>query len=101
MIATRTKSQRDRRVVRIVSTDAQRTISRPAEVQQASQNVEISLGQRMRDWKTLAGFGISAAIIVFFILSAHLDPAMIWANVRSADVRYLVAALAVYFGAFV
>lgn len=62
---------------------------------------EISLGARLRDWKTLAGFGLSAAIILFFILKAHLDPATIWANIQAADVRYLALALGVYFGAFV
>ena len=62
---------------------------------------EVSLGRRLRDWKTLAGFALSGAIIVFFVVTAHLDPAAIWANIRSADVRYLLLALAVYFGAFV
>lgn len=66
-----------------------------------AQTGEISLGQRVRDWKTIAGFGVSAAIIAFFVLTARLDPAAIWANVRAADVRYLLLALLVYLGAFI
>src|SRR5438874_802496 len=66
----------------------------------APQSAEISLGARLRDWKTLAGFGLSAAIIVVFVLTAHVDPAAIWATVRTADPRYLALGLLVYFGAF-
>src|SRR5438128_1896718 len=62
---------------------------------------EVSLGRRLWDWKTVAGFGLSAAIIVFFVLTAHLDLGAIWANIQKADVRYLGLALVVYFGAFV
>jgi uncharacterized membrane protein YbhN (UPF0104 family) len=61
---------------------------------------DLALGRRLRDWKTLAGFGLSAAIIVLFVLTAHLDPAKIWAIVRTADPRYLALGLLVYFGAF-
>src|SRR5947209_20454874 len=60
----------------------------------------ISIGQRMRDWKTLAGFAVSAAIAAFFILNLHLDLGTVLANIRSADVRYLALGLLVYFGAF-
>lgn len=61
----------------------------------------LALGARLRDWKTLAGFALSAAIVLAFILTAHLDPATIWATIQTADGRWLVAALGVYFGAFV
>jgi len=61
---------------------------------------DVSLLGRLRDWKTLLGFGISAAIIALFIFSAHLNPAQVWDNIRLADVRLLALALAVYFGAF-
>jgi uncharacterized protein (TIRG00374 family) len=79
------------------------TLSAPHRIapQTAGEAGGVSLGRRLRDWKTLLGFGISAAIIVFFILTAHLDLATIWANVQHADLRYLVVALGVYFGAFV
>src|SRR5438128_575943 len=60
----------------------------------------MALGRRLRDWKTLAGFAISAAIVVFFVLTAHLNLATIWATVETADPRYLVLGLGVYFGAF-
>jgi uncharacterized membrane protein YbhN (UPF0104 family) len=63
--------------------------------------VDLALGARLRDWKTLAGFGLSAAIVLFFILTAHLDLATIWANIQTADGRLLALAAGVYFGAFV
>jgi glycosyltransferase 2 family protein len=56
--------------------------------------------ERLRDRKTMLGFGISAAIIALFIFSAHLNPAQVWDNIRLTDVRLLALALAVYFGAF-
>jgi uncharacterized protein (TIRG00374 family) len=52
-------------------------------------------------WKTLLGFAVSAAIVVFFVVTAHLDLGAIWAHIRTADARYLVLALMVYWGAFV
>ncbi|HEX6605659.1 MAG TPA: lysylphosphatidylglycerol synthase transmembrane domain-containing protein [Chloroflexia bacterium] len=73
---------------------------RPALAVAAHDGAEIGLGRRLRDWKTLAGFALSAAIILVFVLTAHLDLGRIWATVRTADGRYLAAALAVYFGAF-
>lgn len=65
------------------------------------QSGEIALGVRLRDWRTLAGFAVSAAIIGSFILTAHLDLGTIGASVRTADLRYLALGLAVYLGAFV
>src|SRR5438128_5251612 len=64
------------------------------------QSGEIALGRRLRDWRTLAGFAVSAGIVGFFILTAHLDLATVWARVQTADLRYLALALAVYFGTF-
>lgn len=98
MIASPTKSGHERSVVSFAVTLSTRQRSAP---QPAGEAGVVSLGRRLRDWKTLLGFGISAAIIVFFILTAHLDLATVWANVQHADVRYLAVALAVYFGAFV
>lgn len=75
-------------------------LSAPVAAVPSPQAVEISVGQRLKDWKTLAGFGISAAIIIFFIMTTRLDVGLVWTNIRTADVRYLLVALAVYFGAF-
>jgi uncharacterized protein (TIRG00374 family) len=61
---------------------------------------DVSLWARLRDWKTLLGFGISAAIVLLFIFSAHLNLAQVWDNIRLADVRLLALALGAYFGAF-
>jgi uncharacterized protein (TIRG00374 family) len=55
----------------------------------------------MRDWKTPLGFAVSAAIVVFFVVTARLDLGAIWAHIRTADARYLVLGLLVYWGAFV
>src|SRR5580765_1577318 len=61
---------------------------------------DVSIGRRLLDWKTLAGFGLSAAIVVFFVVTTHLDVGSIWANMQAADVRFLGLAILVYFGAF-
>jgi uncharacterized protein (TIRG00374 family) len=78
-----------------------RSFAGPVPVLALPRGEDISLGQRLRDWKTLVGFGISAVIVVFFVLTAHLDLATVWVKVQSADVRYLALGLLVYFGAFV
>jgi len=98
MIASSTNSDRERSLVHLAVAlpESRRSAPRPA-VEAGG----VSLGRRLRDWKTLLGFGISAGIIVFFILTAHLDLAAIWTNVQRADLQYLVVALAVYLGAFV
>ena len=75
-------------------------LNEPVSTLTPAQSEEISLRKRLLDWKTLAGFGVSAAIAVFFALTVHLDLAAVWANIQAADVRYLALALAVYFGAF-
>ena len=75
-------------------------LARTALAQPVRHGAGISLGSRLRDWKTLAGFALSAAIILIFVLTAHLNPGQIWATVRTADGRYLALGLAVYFSAF-
>jgi uncharacterized membrane protein YbhN (UPF0104 family) len=74
--------------------------ARPEPALPTRQGDGIALGSRLRDWKTLAGFALSAAIMLIFVLTAHLNPGQIWATVRTADGRYLVLGQAVYFGAF-
>jgi uncharacterized protein (TIRG00374 family) len=76
------------------------TMALPIPALASPQGGGISLGQRLRDWKTLVGFGVSAAIVVFFALTAHLDLGAVWINIRSADISYLVLAQIVYLGAF-
>ncbi len=75
--------------------------ARPALPGAAPRTGDVQIGRRLRDWKTLLGFGISAAIILLFILTTHLDLGSNWANVQAADLRYLGLALGVYLGAFV
>src|SRR5690349_18117086 len=84
----------------VTSTGARRAHHALAPTRPAARG-EIALGARLRNWKTLLGFGLSAAIVLFFVLTAHLDPATIWAKITGADGRYLALGLGIYFSAFV
>ncbi len=61
----------------------------------------ISLKERLLDFKTLAGFGISLAIIIFFILTVKIDLGIIWQNILKVQPGWLIAAFAIYYFAFV
>src|SRR5689334_15068459 len=98
MITTSTSTRRGQETIRIEDALARRTA--PAARMEAPQGEGISLGKRLRDWKTLAGFAASAAIVIFFVMSAHLDLGAVWDNVRQSDLRFLAVATLVYFGAF-
>lgn len=60
----------------------------------------ISLAARLRDPKTLAGFGISAVILVFFVLTVKIDFAATFSNILKANLLYLLAGFAIYYFAF-
>ncbi len=60
----------------------------------------ISIKDRLLDIKTLAGFGISLALIVFFILTVKIDLGSIWSNILQVQPLWLVAAFVVYYLAF-
>lgn len=60
----------------------------------------ISLKERLLDIKTLLGFGISAAIIVFFVLTVKIDFATTFDNILKANLLYLLAAFALYYSTF-
>lgn len=75
---------------------AQRTPAAPA-----APAPDFRIGRKLRGWKTLAGFGISAAIILFFVLTLRIDLNAIWAAIQTANPFYLALAAAVYFGAFI
>ena len=60
----------------------------------------ISLARRLRDWKTILSFAVSAGIVFYFVLAAHLDVGQVWKRIKSADPKYIVLALAVYYGSF-
>jgi uncharacterized protein (TIRG00374 family) len=60
----------------------------------------LSLKDRLLDVKTLAGFGVSLAIIVFFILTVKIDLGAIWNNILKVQPLWLVAAFVIYYFAF-
>jgi uncharacterized protein (TIRG00374 family) len=60
----------------------------------------ISLKDRLFDIKTLAGFAVSIAILVFFVLTVKIDFGAIWTNISQVQPLWLVAAFAVYYAAF-
>ncbi len=60
----------------------------------------ISLKDRLLDIKTIAGFAISAALLVFFVLSVKIDFGAIFNNILSAELPFLGLAFVVYYAAF-
>lgn len=60
----------------------------------------ISLKARLLDPKTLLGFLLSAILIIYFVLTLHIDFGAIWANLRTANVWLLSLAFVVYYGVF-
>lgn len=60
----------------------------------------LSLKDRLLDVKTLAGFGVSLVIIVFFILTVKIDVGAIWNNILKVQPAWLVAAFVIYYFAF-
>ncbi len=61
----------------------------------------ISLRARLFDFKTLLGFAISFAIIIFFVLTVKVDFGAIWDNILRVQPLWLVAAFGIYYLAFV
>jgi glycosyltransferase 2 family protein len=60
----------------------------------------ISLKNRFFDVKTLIGFALSAAIIIFFLLTVRVDFGVIFSNIAKANPFYLLAAFAIYYLTF-
>lgn len=61
----------------------------------------ISLKERFLDIKTLIGFAISLALIVFFVLTVRVDVSAIITNISKANLFYLVLAFGIYYLTFV
>ncbi|MEJ5344015.1 MAG: lysylphosphatidylglycerol synthase transmembrane domain-containing protein [Chloroflexus sp.] len=59
-----------------------------------------SLGQRLRQPRTLISFGLAIAIIVFVVRGLDIDLATTWQYMRSADPWLLVAGLIVFYLTF-
>ncbi len=61
----------------------------------------ISLKDRLFDIKTLAGFAVSFAIILFFVLTVKVDFGVIWSNISRVQPLWLIGAFAIYYAGFV
>lgn len=85
------------------STETQTEIFNPIEeaALEPGMTKTLSLRERLLDIKTLAGFGISLALIVFFALTVKIDLGKIWDNISKANLVWLVAAFAIYYAAFI
>ncbi len=60
----------------------------------------VSLRSRLLDIKTLAGFGVSAVVLIIFFLTVKLDLGAIATNIAGANLFYLALAFGIYYGAF-
>lgn len=61
----------------------------------------ISLKDRLFDIKTLLGFAVSIAILVFFVLTVKIDFGEIWGNISRVQPFWLVAAFGIYYAGFI
>jgi uncharacterized protein (TIRG00374 family) len=61
----------------------------------------ISLKDRLFDIKTLLGFAISIAILVFFVLTIKIDFSEIWGNISRVQPFWLVSAFGIYYAGFI
>lgn len=72
-----------------------------AEVEEAEAELgSLSLKDRLLDIKTLAGFGVSAVILVFFVLTVKIDFGATFSKILSANVGFLLAGFVIYYSAF-
>lgn len=76
------------------------TSTTEAETDSEAELTSISLKDRLLDIKTLAGFGISALILVFFAFTVKIDFAATFKNILSADFTFLFLGFLVYYSAF-
>lgn len=81
--------------------DAELEVLEEQESEAESYVPSISLKDRLLDIKTLAGFAVSIAIIIFFVLTVKIDFSAIWSNISRVQPLWLVAAFGVYYAAFI
>ncbi|HZU12708.1 MAG TPA: lysylphosphatidylglycerol synthase transmembrane domain-containing protein [Chloroflexota bacterium] len=70
----------------------------PAEEQRVE--AELSIGNRLHNWKSVASFGVAILIFAFVIYKAGIDPATLWARIRTINLGLFVAAFFVYYSTF-
>jgi uncharacterized protein (TIRG00374 family) len=64
---------------------------------------QLSLGARLRDWRTIGSFVLAIAILAFVIalgIAHGLSPSKIWNNLRHANWWLVLAAFLVYYTTF-
>jgi len=75
-------------------------ILEPEAQTQEAEVARLSLKERLLDIKTLAGFGISAVLLVFLVLTIKIDIAATFSNIASANLWLLALGFIVYYAAF-
>lgn len=61
---------------------------------------QLSLRKRLLNWRTIVPLVIVIALLVFFAQRANLNPQKTWAAIRSADLKFFVAAFVIYYLSF-
>jgi uncharacterized protein (TIRG00374 family) len=85
----------------MLKTETQKNFPIESDGERESYVPYISIKDRLLDVKTLLGFGISAAIIIFFVLTVKIDFAVTFDNILRANLLWLVLAFVVYYMTFV
>src|SRR6266699_1117916 len=58
---------------------------------------QLSLSKRLLNWRTIVPLIIVVVAVVFFVQKLHIDPQKTWAEMRSANIIFLLAAFTIYY----
>ncbi len=61
---------------------------------------QLSLSKRLLNWRTIVPLIIVVVAVVFFVQKLHIDPQKTWAEMRSANIIFLLAAFTIYYLSF-
>ena len=61
---------------------------------------QLSISRRLADWKTIASFGFAVLVLVFVVAKGGIDPAAIWAKMRTANPWLIAVAVVIYYSTF-
>lgn len=66
--------------------------------QQAEQ--DLSIGNRLADWKSIASFAFAVLVMVVVVAKAGIDPSALWNRIRTLNPIYYIGAFLVYYATF-
>lgn len=61
---------------------------------------ELSIGNRLGNWKTILSFAFAIAVMAFAIIKGGIDPVTLWARVRTINLGLFACAFVIYYLTF-